>query len=131
MAMSQADLALASLTDVPLQRLLACLGYSPEETENICYSVAVHVDGHADFPHPETLESKIVSDADNIDRFGAYRIIQWCTTDMENYDSLIAKLRQRLQTLEGYRRRRVMETETGHHLQPPSGSADSRFQGFD
>jgi putative nucleotidyltransferase with HDIG domain len=92
------------------------LGYSPEETENICFSVAVHVDGHADFPHPETLESKIVSDADNIDRFGAYRILQWCTTDVENYESLIARLRQRLQTLEDYRGRRVMETEMGHHL---------------
>jgi putative nucleotidyltransferase with HDIG domain len=96
--------------------LLVELGYSPEETENVCYSVAVHVDGHADFPHPETLESKIVSDADNIDRFGAYRILQWCTTDVENYESLIAKLRERLQTLEDYRRRRVMETGTGHHL---------------
>jgi putative nucleotidyltransferase with HDIG domain len=99
-----------------IRPLLADLGYSSEETENVCYSVAVHVDGHADFPHPETLESKIVSDANNIDRFGAYRILQWCTTDVENYESLIAKLRQRLQTLEDYRRRRVMETETGHHL---------------
>jgi putative nucleotidyltransferase with HDIG domain len=96
--------------------LLADLGYSPDETENVCYSVAVHVDGRADFPHPETLEAKIVSDADNIDRFGAYRIIQWCTADVENYGSLIAKLRQRLQTLEDYRRRKVMETKTGHHF---------------
>jgi len=95
---------------------LAELGYNPEETENICYSVAVHVDGRADFPHPETLESKAVSDADNIDRFGAYRIIQWCTADVESCQDLIAKLRQRLQTLEDYRQRKMMETETGHHL---------------
>jgi putative nucleotidyltransferase with HDIG domain len=99
-----------------IRPLLTDLGYSPEETENVCYSVAVHVDGRADFPHPETLESRIVSDADNIDRFGAYRIIQWCTSDVKDYKGLIAKLRQRLQTLEDYRRRRVMETETGHHL---------------
>jgi putative nucleotidyltransferase with HDIG domain len=99
-----------------IRPFLADLGYSPEETDNICYSVAVHVDGRADVEHPETLESKIVSDADNIDRFGAYRIIQWCTADVENYEGLTAKLRQRLQTLEDYRRRRVMETETGHHL---------------
>jgi putative nucleotidyltransferase with HDIG domain len=92
------------------------LGYSPEETESICYSVAVHVDGHADFEHPETLESKVVSDADNIDRFGAYRIIQWCTVDVESYGELIAKLRKRLRTLENYRQRKVMETETGHDL---------------
>jgi putative nucleotidyltransferase with HDIG domain len=99
-----------------IRPFLAGLGYSPEEMENICYSVAVHVDGRADFPHPETLESKIVSDADNVDRFGAYRIIQWCTADVESYKGLIAKLRQRLQTLEDYRQRRMMETETGHHL---------------
>jgi putative nucleotidyltransferase with HDIG domain len=99
-----------------IRPFLAELGYSPQETENICYSVAVHVDGRADLAHPETLESRIVSDADNIDRFGAYRIIQWCTADVENYKGLIAKLRQRLQTLEDYRQRKVMETETGHHL---------------
>jgi HD superfamily phosphodiesterase len=96
--------------------LLAGLGYGPEETENICYSVAVHVDGRADFEHPETLESRVVSDADNIDRFGAYRIIQWCTADVEGYHDLIAKLERRLRTLEDYRRRSVMETESGHDL---------------
>jgi HD superfamily phosphodiesterase len=95
---------------------LAELGYSPDETENIRYSIAVHVDGHADFSHPETLEAKIVSDADNIDRFGAYRIIQWCTVDVESYADLITKLRKRLPTLQDYRGRRVMETETGHRL---------------
>jgi HD superfamily phosphodiesterase len=96
--------------------LLIDLGFSPEETDNICYSVAVHVDGRADFPHGETLESKVVSDADNVDRFGAYRILQWCTAGVESYERLIAKLRPRLQTLKDYRGRRVMETETGHHL---------------
>ena len=92
------------------------LGYSPEETENICYSVAVHVDGRAGFEHPETLEAEAVSDADNVDRFGAYRVIQWCTADVEGYGALIARLRKRLQTLQDYRQRRVMETETGHNL---------------
>ena len=99
-----------------IRPLLADLGYGPEETENICYSVAVHVDGRADFSHPETLESKVVSDADNIDRFGAYRIIQWCTVDVEGYGGLIDKLKERLRTMEDYRQRKMMETETGHHL---------------
>jgi putative nucleotidyltransferase with HDIG domain len=99
-----------------IRPFLADLEYSPEEVKKICYSVAVHVDGRADFEHPETLESKVVSDADNIDRFGAYRIIQWCTVGVEDYQELIAKLRQRLQTLQDYRQRRVMETETGHRL---------------
>ena len=99
-----------------IRPFLANLGYSSEETENVCYSVAVHVDGHADFSHSETLESRVVSDADNVDRFGAYRIIQWCTADVESYEGLIARLGQRLQSLKDYRQRRVMETETGHHL---------------
>jgi len=96
--------------------LLAELGYGPEERESICYSVAVHVDGRADVAHPETLESKVVSDADNIDRFGAYRIVQRRTADVQDYRDLIAKLERRLRILEDYRRRRVMETEAGHHL---------------
>jgi putative nucleotidyltransferase with HDIG domain len=96
--------------------LLAELGYGPEKRESICYSVAVHVDGRADVAHPETVESKVVSDADNIDRFGAYRIVQWCTADVQDYRDLIAKLERRLEILEDYRRRRVMETETGHQL---------------
>lgn len=99
-----------------IRPLLAKLGYSSTETANVCFSVAVHVDGRADFEHPETLESRVVSDADNIDRFGAYRIVQWCTADVQDYDDLIAKLKQRLTVLEEYRQRRVMETETGHKL---------------
>jgi len=92
------------------------LGYAPAERESICYSVAVHVDGRADFEHPETLESRVVSDADNIDRFGSYRIIQLCTANVDNYRDLIVKLKQRLGTLEDHRRKRVMETKSGHDL---------------
>jgi HD superfamily phosphodiesterase len=96
--------------------LLVDLGYGPEEADNICYSVAVHVDGRADLAYTETLESKVVSDADNVDRFGAYRIVQWCTGDVEGYGELMATLKERLPTLQDYRQRRMMETETGHQL---------------
>lgn len=92
------------------------LGYTPEETDNICYSVAVHVDGQADFEHPPTLEAEVVSDADNIDRFGAYRILQMCTFDVEGYDDLVARIRKRLPTLEDYRQRRIVGTDAGHQL---------------
>ena len=96
--------------------ILRKIGYTEEETENICYAVALHVDGHADFDHPETLESKIVSDADNVDRFGAYRIIQWCLGEIQNYDSLIEILKQRIERLEGYRANNPLETQTGQKL---------------
>ncbi len=94
------------------QSFLLDLGYSPEETENICYSVASHVDVH----NLETLEAKIVSDADNIDRFGAYQILMWCRQGMDDYESWIVGLQERLKTLEGYRKQDLMETSTGQVL---------------
>lgn len=96
--------------------ILQEIGYTAKETENICYAVALHVDGHADFDHPETLESKIVSDADNIDRFGAYRIIQWCLGEIQDYNSLIEILTKRVERLEAYRAKSPLETQTGQKL---------------
>jgi uncharacterized protein len=49
---------------------------SQTEIDDICYAIAVHVDGKCGYEYEETLESKIVSDADNIDRFGALRVYQ-------------------------------------------------------
>ena len=92
------------------------IGYSSVETENICYSVALHVDGNADFYHPETIESKAVTDADNVDRFGAYRVLQWCVPEMYEYDKLVEKLTSRLETLENYRGQQLLETKTGQAL---------------
>jgi uncharacterized protein len=92
------------------------VGYSPVETENICYAVAVHVDGEADFDHPETIESKVVTDADNVDRFGAYRVLQWCLPEMHKYEKLVEKITARLETLEKYRGRQLLETRTGQAL---------------
>jgi putative nucleotidyltransferase with HDIG domain len=96
--------------------ILQKIGYTEKETENICYAIAVHVDGRADFDHPETLESEIVSDADNIDRFGAYRIIQWCLGEIPDYDSLIEMLKKRIERLEDYRANSPLETETGRRI---------------
>ena len=92
------------------------IGYSSEETENICYAVALHVDGKADFEHPETIESKVVTDADNVDRFGAYRVLQWCVPEMNEYEKLVEKLISRLETLENYRGQQLLETKTGQEL---------------
>jgi hypothetical protein len=99
-----------------IRPFLAQIGYSPEEVDNICYSVAVHVDGKAGYEHEHTLEARVVSDADNVDRFGAYRVLLWCVDDMRNYDALIAKVTARVQRLEDYRARQVLETQAGNHL---------------
>jgi len=96
--------------------VLAECGYSAQEVDNICYSIAVHVDGQAGYDHTETLESKIVSDADNIDRFGAYRIMQWCVLEMGNHQVLAGKLAQRIPTLEKYKLVNPLETASGKAL---------------
>jgi HD superfamily phosphodiesterase len=92
------------------------LGYSPEEVENVCYAVASHVTGVADFDHPKTLEAMLVSDADNIDRFGAYRLLEYCLPEMENFDRLITKIEKRIPVLERYRSEKILETEAGQNL---------------
>jgi len=97
------------------REFLATLDYTPDQIDNICYSVAVHVDGEADFEHPETLEAACVTDADNIDRFGAYRILQWCVPEMDDFPKLIDKLSQRIEKLQEYRNRaKLLETDTGN-----------------
>jgi putative nucleotidyltransferase with HDIG domain len=96
---------------------LESLNYGPEIINNICYSVAVHVDGEAGFDHAETLEARCMSDADNIDRFSAYRILQWCVPEMHQFPKLNEKLTKRIETLKEYRSRAmILETVTGDRL---------------
>ncbi len=95
---------------------LESLGYSTEQVNNICFSIAVHVDDKADFEHPVTLESKIVSDADNIDRFGAYRLLLQFKDHAENYHALIEKAESRILTLRKYREGKITGTASGEKL---------------
>jgi len=96
---------------------LETLNYRSEIIDNICYSVAVHVDGEAGFDHPETIEARCMSDADNIDRFSAYRILQWCVPEMNQFSKLNEKLTKRIETLKEYRSRAmILETVTGDRL---------------
>ncbi len=92
--------------------LLERLGFSQRRIKNICYSIASHVDED----DPETLEAKIVSDADNIDRFGPYRILQWCYSDIDDYTKLAGKLSERIPRLEQYREENPLFTSTGQQL---------------
>jgi len=95
---------------------LETLGYTPEQVDNICFSIAVHVDDKADFEHPVTLESKAVSDADNVDRFGAYRLLLQFKDHAEKYESLIERAENRLTTLKKYRSQSPMGTPSGERL---------------
>lgn len=50
------------------------LDLGPERVQEICYGIAIHADGKADFPGEETAFALSIGDADNVDRFDAYRI---------------------------------------------------------
>jgi len=92
--------------------LLNEIGYTPGQVENICISVAEH----ADVENPSTLEARVVTDADNVDRFGAFRVLYWCLPEISDYDKLTEKLRKRIERLEGYRAKSPLCTPTGQKL---------------
>lgn len=92
--------------------LLNEIGYAPEQVENICTSVAEYVD----VENPSTLEARVVTDADNVDRFGAFRVLYWCLPEISDYDKLTEKLRKRIERLEGYRANSPLCTPTGQKL---------------
>ena len=55
---------------------LESLGLSVDAVYEICYGIAIHVDDVADFQWERTPFCETVGDADNIDRFDAYRIYE-------------------------------------------------------
>ena len=52
------------------------LGLPADAVNEICYGIAIHVDDEADFEWNRSAFSETVGDADNIDRFDAYRIYE-------------------------------------------------------
>lgn len=61
---------------------LLSLGYSKDEVEEMCYGIAIHVDDKADFEYEKTPLALCIGDADNIDRFDAFRLYE----ALENVD---------------------------------------------
>ena len=57
------------------------LGLPEERAADICYGIAIHVDDEADFEGERTPFALSVGDADNIDRFDAYRIHEALSRD--------------------------------------------------
>ncbi len=55
---------------------LESLGLPADAMNEICYGIAIHVDDKADFEWERTPFCETVGDADNIDRFDAYRIYE-------------------------------------------------------
>jgi len=57
------------------------LGIPEDRANDICYGIAIHVDETADFPGENTPFALSIGDADNIDRFDAYRIHETLNQD--------------------------------------------------
>lgn len=55
---------------------LESLDMEPERIQEICFGIAIHVDDKADFEGEKTPLAISVGDADNLDRFDAYRIYE-------------------------------------------------------
>lgn len=55
---------------------LESLGLPSDDENEICYGIAIHVDDEADFEWNRSAFTETVGDADNIDRFDAFRIYE-------------------------------------------------------
>ena len=55
---------------------LESLELPAQVVNDICYSIAIHVDDKADFEWERSHFTEIAGDADNIDRFDAYRVYE-------------------------------------------------------
>lgn len=52
------------------------LGLERKRVQEICYGIAIHVDGDADFPGEKTPFACSIHDADEVDHFDVYRIYE-------------------------------------------------------
>lgn len=88
------------------------LGLPEDRIGAICYGIAIHVDDEADFAGERTAFALSVSDADNIDRFDAYRIHEALSGDGFLQKSLQEKLEYTEKRLARLREIRGLPTAT-------------------
>lgn len=91
---------------------LQTLALPGEQRNDILYGIAIHADGTADFEWRHTAFAETVSDADNIDRFDAYRIYETLEYNHFSGLSLAEKQQHVCTTLEKLPRLREMALAT-------------------
>lgn len=97
-----------------VRTFLKKLGYTKSERKNIRYAIASHVDGDAGFKYPHTLEAKILSDADKLDRFSTYRTaLTLGDLVKEDYEDFISAVENRVQYLRSVSKLDFMQTKSG------------------
>ena len=93
---------------------LETLGLEPNHVNEICYGIAIHVDLEADFEGEKTAFALTIRDADNIDRFDAYRIyegLQYQKFSQMPYEEKLSNVTETLAELKNLREME-MATET-------------------
>ena len=94
------------------------MGLDREVVEDICYGIAIHVDDVADFEGKRTAFAETISDADNIDRFDAYRLYEgllyakFHEMTLQEKRERVNSMRKQLQSLKEYH----MATPTAQQL---------------
>lgn len=71
---------------------LISLGLDHQRIESICGAIAIHVDDQADFEFERTAETEVAGEADNLDRFDAYRIYE--ILEWKQFSSMTLKQKQ-------------------------------------
>lgn len=82
------------------------LGMDEERINEICYGIAIHVDDKADFEGEKSAFAESIGDADNIDRFDAYRIyegLQYCKFSEMTFEKKKEKVVSTLERLQKYK----------------------------
>jgi len=82
------------------------LGLDANAVNEICYGIAIHVDDEADFQWERTAFCETVGDADNIDRFDAYRIyetLEWLKFSEMSLADKREKVESTIERLIGYK----------------------------
>jgi uncharacterized protein len=95
------------------------LGLDERVVRDIHFCIASHVDGSAGYDYEDIPEAETVSDADNIDRFGVYRIYQsltWDNIDLTPPEETIAKLEKRIAWTKNFRDTYKLYTETANRM---------------
>lgn len=65
---------------------LKTLPLTDKQIDDICYCIAKHCNGKSEYNYDPIMEAEVVSDADKIDKYGVYRIIQ--ALHYNNFDNM-------------------------------------------
>lgn len=100
------------------RQFLLSLGVVENCVNDICYGIAIHVDDKADFEGNRTSFAETIGDADNIDRFNAYRIYE--TLQSNNFSQMTFeeknnKINETLNKLNEYRKMQL-STQTATEI---------------